>query len=216
MATNGYASPTGRRYNLWTVFTARPDGGNEDGELGLVPTCPTDSWPDPSVPSTREKTQAAPFGADGVSVASDHPPPSIHRLFKMAIWAGAETAVRLHIARGDDPNARDDAGLTPLMIAAARNKAAVCRLLIEAGADLAALDLAGRSALAIAAASGATDAAAIIELALAGQAQAVGGADLPLSPPSCASQLHGRASGGGCRSKIVGTACHGPNICGHP
>lgn len=122
-----------------------------------------------------------------MSVASDHLPPSIHRLFKMAIWAGAETAVKLHIARGDDPNARDDAGLTPLMIAAARNKAAVCQLLIEAGSDLAALDLAGRSALAIAAESGATDAAAIIELALAGQAQAVGGADLPLSPPSCAS-----------------------------
>ena len=121
-----------------------------------------------------------------MSVASDHAPPSIHRLFKMAIWAGAETAVRLHIARGDDPNARDDAGLTPLMIAAARNKAAVCRLLIEAGADLAALDLAGRSALAIAVASGATDAAAIIELALAGQAQAAGGADLPVLPPSYA------------------------------
>ena len=106
-----------------------------------------------------------------MSVASDRLTPSIHRLFKMAIWAGAETAVKLHIARGDDPNARDDAGLTPLMIAAARNKAAICRLLIAAGADLAALDPCGRSALAIASLTGATQAVAIIELALAGQAQ---------------------------------------------
>lgn len=92
--------------------------------------------------------------------------PSIHRLFKMALWAGAETAVRLHIARGDDPNARDEAGLTPLMIAASRNKSAVCRLLIDAGAEITCLDRSGRSALDIATASGASEAAAVIELAL--------------------------------------------------
>lgn len=121
-----------------------------------------------------------------MSVASDRLTPSIHRLFKMAIWAGAETAVKLHIARGDDPNARDDAGLTPLMIAAARNKAAICRLLIAAGADLAALDPCGRSALAIASLTGATQAVAIIELALAGQAQPARGTDLPLVLSTCA------------------------------
>ena len=84
----------------------------------------------------------------------------------MAVWAGAETAVKLHIARGDDPNARDETGLTPLMIAAARNKSAVCRLLVDAGADLAALDPTGRNSLEIATASGASEAAAAIELAL--------------------------------------------------
>ena len=95
----------------------------------------------------------------------------MHRLFKMAVWAGAETAVRLHIARGDDPNSRDETGLTPLMIAAARNKFAVCRLLIDAGADLTALDPSGRSALEIAVASGAPEAAAAIELALCQQSR---------------------------------------------
>ena len=97
----------------------------------------------------------------------------MHRLFKMAVWAGAETAVRLHILRGDDPNSRDETGLTPLMIAAARNKSAVCRLLADAGADLTALDLSGRSALEIAVANGASEAAAAIELALSQQTRNV-------------------------------------------
>ena len=97
----------------------------------------------------------------------------LHRLFKMAVWAGAETAVRLHIVRGDDPNSRDETGLTPLMIAAARNKSAVCRLLADAGADLTALDPSGRSALEIAVANGAAEAAAAIELALSQQTRHV-------------------------------------------
>lgn len=106
----------------------------------------------------------------------------------MAVWAGAETAVSLHIARGDDPNARDDAGLTPLMIAAARNKSAVCRLLIEAGADLAALDPAGRSALEIATSTGATDAAVTIERALAVQMYSEHGAVPSDGPSTCATE----------------------------
>lgn len=92
----------------------------------------------------------------------------------MAVWAGAENAVRLHIDRGDDLNSRDDAGLTPLMIAAARNKSAVCRLLIDAGADLTAVDATGKSALAIAVASGAVDAATEIELALRALSEQLG------------------------------------------
>ena len=105
-------------------------------------------------------------GARAVSVSPARGNPPIHRLFKMAVWAGAELAVKLHIARGDDLDGRDETGLTPLMIAATRNKAAVCRLLAEAGADLAAVDPSGRSALEIALGSGATEAAAAIELAL--------------------------------------------------
>lgn len=104
-----------------------------------------------------------------MSVSPARAPTRIHRLFKMAVWAGAEMAVKLHIARGDDLDGRDDTGLTPLMIAASRNKAAVCRLLAEAGADLAALGPSGRSALDMAIESGATDAAAAIELALGRQ-----------------------------------------------
>ncbi|MEP7295239.1 MAG: sigma-70 family RNA polymerase sigma factor [Burkholderiales bacterium] len=98
----------------------------------------------------------------------------------MAIWAGAETAVRLHIARGDDLNATDESGLTPLMIAAARNKSAVCRLLIEAGANLATLDRTGRSALEIAIAHSATDAACVIEVALSQQTLQVVPVAVPL------------------------------------
>ena len=84
----------------------------------------------------------------------------------MAVWAGAETAVRLHIARGDDLDARDESGQTPLMIAAARNKPTICRLLADAGADLTALDPSGKSALEIAVARGAPEVVAAIELAL--------------------------------------------------
>ena len=120
----------------------------------------------------------------------------IHRLFKMAVWAGAETAVRLHIARGDDPNARDETGLTPLMIAAARNKSAVCRLLADAGVDLTALDPSGRSALEIAVANGALEAAAVIEMALSQQQRiAAAPTEAPPESPS-ASPSQAPISGG--------------------
>ena len=53
----------------------------------------------------------------------------LNRLLRLAVVAGVEGAVRLHILRGDDLNARDAQGLTPLMIAAASNKANDLRLL---------------------------------------------------------------------------------------
>ena len=80
--------------------------------------------------------------------------PTLNRLFKMAIVTGVEGSVRLHIDRGDDLNARDEKGLTPLMLAAHRNKASICRLLLDAGADPESLDPVGRNALAIALVSG--------------------------------------------------------------
>lgn len=91
----------------------------------------------------------------------------LNRLFRMAVVAGVEGAVRLHVHRGDDLNARDDKGFTPLMLAAARNKASICRLLLDAGADARMLDPTGRNALAIARDAGATDAVAVIKSALA-------------------------------------------------
>ena len=60
--------------------------------------------------------------------------------------SGGESAIRLHIHRGDDLDARDDEGQTPLMIAAARNKASVCQLLLDAGVDVGALGPCGRNA----------------------------------------------------------------------
>jgi RNA polymerase primary sigma factor len=90
----------------------------------------------------------------------------MNRLFKMAISAGVESAVRLHIERGDHPDSRDDKGLTPLMIAAGRNKADICRLLLASRADPRLLDPLGRDALSIAQSAGATDAEAVLRLAL--------------------------------------------------
>ena len=83
----------------------------------------------------------------------------------MAVLAGVESAVKIHIDRGDDLNARDVQGQTPLMLSASRNKAAICALLLEAGADAHLLDPSGRSALDIALAAGAHDAVQAIKKA---------------------------------------------------
>ena len=100
------------------------------------------------------------------------PTPPLNLLLKMAVVAGVETAVRLHIRRGDDLDARDGGGLTPLMLAASRNKANICRLLLASGVNPDLADPSGRNALAIAHATGASDAAAvIIEDATARQAK---------------------------------------------
>lgn len=93
--------------------------------------------------------------------------PPVNRLLKMAVLTGVESSVRLHIDRGDNLNARDDKGLTLLMIAASRNKANICKLLLDANADPSLVDSSGRDALALAKAAGASDAAKIIERALA-------------------------------------------------
>ena len=86
----------------------------------------------------------------------------LNLLLKMAVVAGVETAVRLHIRRGDDLDARDNAGLTPLMLAASRNKANVCRLLLAAGVNPDLVDSSGRNALAIAHAASAFETASVI------------------------------------------------------
>ena len=91
--------------------------------------------------------------------------PPLSRFLRMAVVAGVESAVRIHIDRGDDLNARDDKGQTPLMLAAARNKASICKKLLDAGADADLLDPVGRSALTIAHAAGAAEAAITIEAA---------------------------------------------------
>lgn len=83
----------------------------------------------------------------------------------MAVLAGVESAIRIHIDRGDDLNARDEKGQTPLMLSAARNKPAICKLLIDAGADTSLVDPSGRDALSIALAAGAREAASVIEAA---------------------------------------------------
>ena len=96
------------------------------------------------------------------NMGADSMPP-LNQFFKIAVMAGVESAVQLHIDRGDDINARDSNGLTLLMLSAAKNKAAICRLLLNAGADSALLDPASRTAHAIAIAAGAQQAAEVLE-----------------------------------------------------
>jgi len=81
----------------------------------------------------------------------------------MAVLAGVETAVRMHLRRGDDPNARDGSGMTPLMLAASRNKPIICEILMSSGANPYLVDSRGRDALAIAKVESADGAITILE-----------------------------------------------------
>ncbi len=86
--------------------------------------------------------------------------------FRLAVIAGVEAAVLVHIRKGDSIDGRDPTGRTPLMIAAARNKAAICTLLLDAGADPSLIDAEGHDALAIATAAGAHAAIEVIRRAI--------------------------------------------------
>lgn len=95
------------------------------------------------------------------AIPSSKPP--LNRFLKMAVMAGVESAVQIHIDRGDDLNARDGNGLTLLMLSAARNNTAMCKLLLSAGVDKDLLDPSGNTAHAIAVAVGAHEAVVILE-----------------------------------------------------
>jgi RNA polymerase primary sigma factor len=91
---------------------------------------------------------------------------ALNPLFRMAVMAGVVSVVRMHISRGDDFDARDSTGMTPLMLAASKDRAAVCEVLIEAGANLTFCDPAGHDALAIARKSGSMKAAEVLSAAM--------------------------------------------------
>lgn len=86
----------------------------------------------------------------------------LNKLLKIAVSNGVEAAIKLHIAKGDDLNARDEAGNTPLIIAAKKKQTNACRLLLENGADPLLLDLEGKNAARIASEAGASETAALI------------------------------------------------------
>ena len=101
----------------------------------------------------------------------EHLKPTLSSFFRMAVIAGVEGAVRVHIERGDDLNARDSSGQTPLMLAASRNKPQICRQLLEAGADPLLIDQKGNNALLIAHTKGALEVALLLEAACVSIAQ---------------------------------------------
>ena len=90
----------------------------------------------------------------------------LNPLLKLAAISGVETAVKLHIRRGDDLDARDGSGATPLILAASKGHVGAVRLLLDAGADPTLVDENGMDALAHAAKSGSTETAELLEEAL--------------------------------------------------
>ena len=88
----------------------------------------------------------------------------------MAVLRGVEKSVRLHLDRGDDMNARDEQGMTPLMLSASRNNVNICRLLLNAGAKSNLLDFEGNDALALAIKAGAQEARLALEIYLSSSA----------------------------------------------
>ncbi|KQU01811.1 hypothetical protein ASG60_18335 [Methylobacterium sp. Leaf469] len=67
-------------------------------------------------------------------------------LFKMAVVNGVRSVVEASIRKNIDLDARDQRGVTVLMLAAARGHSTICRLLLEAGADPDIRDRDGRNA----------------------------------------------------------------------
>ncbi|WP_394562133.1 sigma-70 family RNA polymerase sigma factor [Aquipseudomonas alcaligenes] len=91
---------------------------------------------------------------------------TLNPLLRMAAIAGVEVAVKLHIARGDDLDARDSGGATPLMLASARRKTGVVRLLLAAGANPGLFDSEGQVALVYAEKGGCPECIALLREAL--------------------------------------------------
>ena len=91
----------------------------------------------------------------------------------MAIIAGVESAVKIHIARGDNLDASDAVGNTPLMLAALRNNHSIFKLLLDAGADPNLTNLGGEDPLSISKAVDAREITSLLELFFANKLKAV-------------------------------------------
>jgi RNA polymerase primary sigma factor len=89
-------------------------------------------------------------------------------LFKLAIISGVESVIRFYIRRGNDVNARDDRGRSPLLLAASKGDVSVCRLLLDLGADPLVADSEGATVLELAKTKGFTEIADIIKERIAG------------------------------------------------
>ncbi|WP_159077855.1 sigma-70 family RNA polymerase sigma factor [Dickeya dadantii] len=72
----------------------------------------------------------------------------LNPLLRLAAISGVEAAITFHILRGDDLDARDSSGSTPLILAASRRNSGAVRLLLDAGANPTLVDPEGMNALA--------------------------------------------------------------------
>ncbi|MCG5514811.1 MULTISPECIES: sigma-70 family RNA polymerase sigma factor, partial [unclassified Ectothiorhodospira] len=96
----------------------------------------------------------------------DEPVRKLNPLLRLAVITGVESAVKLHIGRGDDLDAHDARGATPLMLAAGKKRPTIVRLLLEAGAAPALVDFKGYDALAYARRAGCSETILILTEAL--------------------------------------------------
>lgn len=72
---------------------------------------------------------------------------NLNPLLRLAAISGVESAITFHILRGDNLDARDKDGSTPLILASAKRNGGAVKLLVEAGANLTLVDSKGMNAL---------------------------------------------------------------------
>lgn len=95
----------------------------------------------------------------------------MNTLLKLGIISGIESVVKLHLASVKDINAQDSSGVSPLMLAAAKGHGAICRLLLEAGADPFLLRHDGKDALELARLNGKKETEEVLEEYIASRRQ---------------------------------------------
>lgn len=97
----------------------------------------------------------------------DSPVRKLNPLLRLAAISGVETAIKLHIRRGDDLDARDGSGATPLILAAGKRRKGAVRLFLDAGANPTLADQSGMDALAHAVKGGCPETIAVLSEAIA-------------------------------------------------
>ncbi len=151
--------PRGFRPSLTTISSAAPELNNTFRLAMLSRQCSRGRLPT-SLRRSLERTEWGKCRLAGTGQASGGR--VLNPLLKLAVLSGAEAVIRFHIRRGDDINAKDDDGRSPLLLAALRGNANTCRLLLAEGADPFVVDKEGRNALAVASARGSVEIAELI------------------------------------------------------
>lgn len=102
-------------------------------------------------------------GHERESSKSRDPVKALSPLMRLALQTGSVAGVGARLRAGDAVNARESSGRTPLMLAAVRGHADVCRLLLDNGANALDTDARGLTAAEIASAAGHAEIAALLE-----------------------------------------------------